>query len=164
LRTQLKLDSPAVFNALVTDLCQNHFVRSGSIIAKGSHSAELPPELKVAAEKIRAALAAKPFDPPARASIVGKNEAALRFLIDTGEIIEVAPGVVLLRDSVEKMQAQVVDFLSKNGSATVSQLRGALQSSRRVMVPFLEYLDRSGVTKRAGDLRTLRDASAVARS
>lgn len=163
LRAELKLDSPTVFDALVLDLCQSQFVRSGSTIAKGSHRAELPPELKDAAEKIRATLAAKAFDPPARASIAGKNEAALRFLIDTGEVVEVATEVVLLRNSLEQMKSRVVEFLSKNSSATVSQLREALQSSRRVVVPFLEYLDRSGVTKRAGDLRALRDASAVAR-
>jgi selenocysteine-specific elongation factor len=37
----------------------------------------------------------------------------------------------------------------------VSQLRQALGSSRRVMVPLLERLDRDGVTRRTGDKRML---------
>jgi selenocysteine-specific elongation factor len=63
------------------------------------------------------------------------------------------------------MKSTVVDFISKNGAATVSQLREALQSSRRVMVPFLEHLDSTGVTKRVGDGRELREtkSQAVAR-
>jgi len=53
------------------------------------------------------------------------------------------------------MKSQVAEFISKNGPATVSQLRQALGSSRRVMVPLLERLDREGITRRAGDKRML---------
>jgi len=76
-------------------------------------------------------------------------------LIETGEAIEVGPDVVLLRENFEGMKKAVVDFISKNGPATVSQLRQRLQSSRRIMVPFLERLDRDGVTRRIADKRTL---------
>jgi selenocysteine-specific elongation factor len=64
--------------------------------------------------------------------------------------------VVLLRESFERMKSQVAEFISKNGPATVSQLRQALGSSRRVIVPLLERLDRDGVTTRVGDKRRLR--------
>jgi len=37
----------------------------------------------------------------------------------------------------------------------VSELRQALETSRRIMVPFLEQLDRQGVTRRIGDERVL---------
>jgi len=63
--------------------------------------------------------------------------------------------VVLLHESFERMKSQVTEFISKKGPATVSQLRQALGSSRRVMVPLLERLDRDGVTRRAGDKRML---------
>jgi selenocysteine-specific elongation factor len=64
--------------------------------------------------------------------------------------------VVLLRESFERMKSQVIEFISKNGPATVSELRQALGSSRRVMVPLLERLDREGKTRREGDRRCLR--------
>ena len=38
----------------------------------------------------------------------------------------------------------------------MSELRQALGSSRRVVVPLLEHLDRTFVTLRQGDKRTLR--------
>jgi selenocysteine-specific elongation factor len=53
------------------------------------------------------------------------------------------------------MKNAVADFISKNGPATVSELRQALGTSRRTMVPFLEKLDRQGVTRRIGDKRVL---------
>jgi selenocysteine-specific elongation factor len=107
--------------------------------------------------KIREALSAKPFDPPARKEIeVDRNvQQVLRYLIEAGEIIEVSPDVVLLRENLERMKDAVADFISRNGPATVSELRQSLQSSRRIMVAFLERLDRDGVTRRIGDKRTL---------
>jgi selenocysteine-specific elongation factor len=62
---------------------------------------------------------------------------------------------VLLRESFERMQSLVAEFISNNGPATVSELRQALGSSRRIMVPLLERLDRDGVTRRVGDKRML---------
>jgi selenocysteine-specific elongation factor len=155
LRPELNSILPAVFDALLVDLCRSDFVRTGSMIARQAHRASLPPDLKAAADKVRAALAAKPFDPPARGTIATKNDAALRFLIDDGEIVEVASEVVLLRENFEQMKAQVVEFIAANGPATASQLRQKIGTSRRIMIPFLEYLDRIGVTGRIGDTRTL---------
>jgi len=162
LRGELNSISPAVFDALIIDLCRTDFVRAGSVIARRSHRASLPPDLKAAADKIRAALSAKPFDPPARETIATKNDAALRFLIDNGEVVEVAPEVVLLRENVEQMKTQVVEFISANGRATASQLREKLGTSRRVIIPFLEHLDRIGITQRTGDLRQLRETKSAA--
>jgi selenocysteine-specific elongation factor len=70
-------------------------------------------------------------------------------------VTELAVDVLLLRESFERMKSQVAEFISKNGPSTVSQLRQALRSSRRVMVPLLERLDRDGITQRAGDKRML---------
>jgi selenocysteine-specific elongation factor len=64
--------------------------------------------------------------------------------------------VLLLRENFERMKSQVTEFISQNGPATVSQLRQALGSSRRVVVPLLERMDREGITRRVGDKRCLR--------
>lgn len=157
LRSQLISLAPNVFDALIVDLCGADFVCAGSRIARASHRASLPPELKTAAEAIKTKLTAKPLDPPGRKELVPdrQSQQALQFLIDTGEVIDAGPDFVLLRENFERMNSMVVEFITKNGPATVSQLREALQSSRRVMVPFLEYLDRTGATKRLGDQRVL---------
>jgi selenocysteine-specific elongation factor len=168
LRTSFDSFSSAVFDALIVDLCASGFVSAGSIIARQSHRASLPPELKAAADKIRAALSSKPFDPPDRKGVAKDRhlQQALRFLIEQGEIVEISDEIVLLRESVDQMQATVSEFISSNGPATASQLREKIGTSRRVIIPFLEYLDRIGVTQRTGDLRRLREpkSSAVAQS
>jgi len=146
-----------VFEALLSDLYSDNFVRKGLAIARISHRPALPDKLQLAAVKIREALSDKPFDPPARREIALDRSAqqVLQFSIENGEVIEVNSDVVLLRENFERMKSAIVDFISKNGPATVSQLRQKLQSSRRIMVPLLEQLDRDGVTRRVGDKRTL---------
>ena len=151
-------DCPAeVFDALVVELCIDEFVRRGPTIARATHQPALPAELAFAEARVREVLSQKPFDPPARKEIAqdGKGEQVIRFLIEAGELIEIDSNIVLLRDSFEQMKTAVVNFLSKNGPATVSELRQAMASSRRIIVPFLEGLDRESVTRRVGDKRRL---------
>jgi selenocysteine-specific elongation factor len=161
LRANLQNCANEVFDVLISELCTTDFVRHGSTIARSSHRPQLPPHIRPKAERIRSVLAAKPFDPPSRKDL-GHDLTALRFLIDQGEVIEIAPEVVLLRAAAEKMQASVNEFLGRQGSGTASELRQHLATSRRVIIPFLEYLDRAGITQRAGDLRQLRKSGAVA--
>ena len=157
LRTAFADQPSEVFESLVADLCRNDFVRNGSIIARSSHRATLPHHLKVVAEKIVATLDEKPFDPPGRKDLASNRDAqqTLTFLIQQGRIVEISPDVVLLPDSFARMKATIVDYISKRGPATVSQLRQELQTSRRVIVPVVEKLDREGVTRRVGDQRIL---------
>jgi selenocysteine-specific elongation factor len=139
------------------------FVRKGSAIARLSHRPALPPDLQLAATKIREALSKKPFDPLSRKEIAlnPHAEQALRFLIEQGEIVDVGQNVILLRESFEQMQNTVVAFISERGPSTVSDLRQKLGTSRRILVPFLEHLDRCGVTQREGDRRKLRDQQSI---
>jgi selenocysteine-specific elongation factor len=157
LRAALRDEPTDVFEALIADMCSDDFIRKQSTITRRSHRPALPAKLQPVAAKIHEALSKKPFDPPPRREIEWDVEAqrVLRFLIETGEVIEISSDVMLLRENFERMKNAVADFISKNGPATVSELRQALESSRRIMVPFLERLDREGVTRRVGDKRTL---------
>jgi selenocysteine-specific elongation factor len=161
LRAALRDQPPDVFEALIADLCADNFARKGSAIARIAHQPALPVELQPVERKICEALAKKPFDPPPRREIETDLHAqrVLRFLIETEDVSEVGSDVVLLRKNFERMKDAVADFISQNGPATVSELRQRLQSSRRIMVPLLERLDREGVTRRVGDKRMLANQS-----
>jgi selenocysteine-specific elongation factor len=158
LRAALRIQEPELLESLVADLCERDFVRKGSVIARTSHRPTLPIHLQSVEQRIREALTGQLFDPPSRKAIESDPQArqVVRFMIENGDVTELALDVLLLRESFESMKSQVTEFISKNGPSTVSQLRQALGSSRRVMVPLLERLDRDGATTRAGDKRRLR--------
>ncbi len=142
---------------LVRDLCDHGVARVGDIVRRATHRPTLPPSLRAPGEAIRSALKDKPFDPPSRRELAvdALSQQALRYFLATGEAVEINPAIVLSRDGFEKMRAAVIDFIRRAGPATAGELRQALKSSRRIMVPFLERLDRDGVTRRQGDKRFL---------
>jgi selenocysteine-specific elongation factor len=158
MRSALRIQDPDILEALLADLCNYDFIRKGSIVARTSHRPTLPTHVQLVEKKIREELSKQRFDPPSRKAIESDPQAqqVVRFLIENGEVIEISPDVMLLRESFEGMKSQVARFISKNGPATVSDLRKALGSSRRVMVPLLERLDCEGFTRRVGDKRCLR--------
>ena len=146
------------FDALIADLCKNDFARAGAEVRRRAHNPALPTGLQNAGSKLRAELNAKPFDPPSRGKLVfdGPSQQALRFLLHTGEAVELGEDVIMTADNVARAADVIRQFIRKNGPATVSDLRQALGSSRRVVVPLLERLDRDGVTVRQGEKRVLR--------
>ena len=164
LRAALRDQTPEVVETLVADLCSDDFVRARSTIAHRAHRSALPPEMEQTAETIRKKLSASPFDPPARKQIApdSKTQSALRFLLEQGEAIELGSDVVLSREAFVQMKAATVALLQRQRTATVSELRQAMQTSRRILVPLLERLDREHVTRRNGDQRVLVDQQTVA--
>jgi len=157
LRSLFAKEASEIFDQLVADLCERGAVCVADMIKHAAHRPTLPPRLQAAGTKIRSALAAKPFDPPSRKELApdSLSQQALRFFLDTGELAEVSAEVVVSSEALQRMRDAVVEFIRRHGSASVGELRQALGSSRRVMVPFLELLDRDGVTRRVGDKRTL---------
>jgi selenocysteine-specific elongation factor len=163
LRTVLEGELPGAFvddmvDALVVRLCEGEFVREGSVIRRAAHRPALPEPLRAAGAKLGHALAVKPFDPPSRKDLTpdALSQRALRFLIETGEVVEINAELVMAAQGVTQATGVIQKFIREHGPATVSDLRQALGSSRRVVVPLLEYLDRTFVTLRQGDKRTLR--------
>jgi selenocysteine-specific elongation factor len=149
--------APEIAEALLDDLCRDGFARTGQSIARQTHETALPSQLEPVAAKILHALGAKPFDPPARKVVAPDSAAreALQFLIGQGCIADVSPEVVLRAEDFDRMKDVIVRFLSARGPATASQIRQELQSSRRIIIPLLECLDRRGITRRVGDHRIL---------
>jgi len=160
LRKTIESDLPnaEVFEAVLAELCRMGFVQAGVAIRHQAHRPALPPQLQAAGSKVRTALSAKPWEPPSRKELAQDNatQQALRFLLETGEAVELSPEVVLLGEQFNKASETIKRFLRERGSGTVSDLRQALGTSRRIMVPLLERLDRDGVTLRQGDTRILR--------
>ncbi|MGI8889409.1 MAG: selenocysteine-specific translation elongation factor [Chthoniobacterales bacterium] len=157
-RAHLALDDSEVSDALLADLCRQELTSQNGVIRRCNHRQSLPPALEKAGARLRAALAAKPFDPPSRRELVPDAVAqqALRFLGETGEVIVLKEDVLLSAQAFAVMQTRIGQALRARGRATAGELRQVLETSRRVIIPFLEECDRRGLTIREGDGRRLR--------
>ncbi|HKQ39238.1 MAG TPA: selenocysteine-specific translation elongation factor [Verrucomicrobiae bacterium] len=155
---QGELPDPQFFDLLVTDLCRQGHVQVATAIRHRDHRPALPAALQAAGSRIRSALNAKPFEPPARKELApdAASQNVLRFLIQTGEAIELAEDTVMLAENFARATEQIKNFLRQRGKATASELRQHLNTNRRVIIPLLEKLDKEGVTLRQGDARVLK--------
>lgn len=72
-----------------------------------------------------------------------------------GELVQVDPKIYLHADVERRLRENVAELVARQERVTVADVREALDSSRKYVVPFLEYLDRVGFTKRIGDHRVL---------
>jgi selenocysteine-specific elongation factor len=160
LRANFKADlsDAELFDAFIEELCTRDFVREGTAIRRMTHRPALSGPFQAAGAKLRSTLAAKPFDPPSCKELAPDpvSQRALRFLIETGEVVEINAEVVMAAENVRKATELIRRFIREHGPATVSELRQTLGTSRRVIIPLLERLDRAGITLRKDDRRSLR--------
>ncbi len=98
-----------------------------------------------------AALDTEPFTPPPAPDDLTRNE--IRELVRRGSVIEV-DGVAFGAGAIERA-ADIVRALldSHPDGVTVAQIRDALGTSRKYVLPLLAHLDTTGRTRRRDDLR-----------
>jgi selenocysteine-specific elongation factor len=111
-------------------------------------------------DKLVAAYQEARFQPPEPASFAnqaGGNAASLKDLLDVcvaeGLLIQIADDVYLHADAEADMRRTIHDKLAAGSGLTVAEIRDLLGTTRKYAIPLCEYLDRTGVTRREGDLR-----------
>jgi selenocysteine-specific elongation factor len=96
------------------------------------------------------ALAASPFEPPGPDGVA---PAELRELVRRGAVVE-SEGIYFAPEAIGAAGAEIARLLEGSpGGVTVAQIRDALGTTRKYLLPLLAHLDRTGVTRRRDDLR-----------
>ena len=104
----------------------------------------------LAAHPWLAALRAEPFTPP---DPEGVDPAEVRELVRQGLVVR-CEKVWFAADAVEGAAAVVAGLLAEHpDGVSVGDVREALGSTRKYVVPLLAHLDATGRTRRRGDLR-----------
>ncbi len=85
----------------------------------------------------------------------GEASAALGVLEKRGDAVRIDRDLYYSAPAFEQLKSSVVACLQAHGEANAATLKDAMGVSRKYAIPVLEKLDALGVTKRAGDMRTL---------
>jgi selenocysteine-specific elongation factor len=103
--------------------------------------------------------------PPSVSELVSRYGSSvpglLRFLERQGRIVQVETDRYYDRSVLEAMIGRLREALVPGTVYVPAQLRDVLGFSRKFLIPFLEFCDRSGITERRGDGRTLRETPVV---
>jgi selenocysteine-specific elongation factor len=87
----------------------------------------------------------------------GLTRKVLGALATDGHVIRVSSELHFSASAMSQAKSALIGHLDANPEgASASQLREVLGVSRKYAIPLLEYFDAQGITKRDGDVRTLR--------
>ncbi len=116
-----------------------------------------------AAEALSAILAEQGLSPASLTELAntagveaGVARKALSALVAEGRVVRLSGDLHFSAEAVEQARRQIVAYLQEHGTMLAKDARDVTGTSRKYVVPLLEYFDAQGVTKRDGDVRTLR--------
>jgi selenocysteine-specific elongation factor len=147
---------PGLVDALLDDLAaRSVLVRAGSEVRLASHTVALD-QRKDEVEKLVAAVSDGEPTPPTIGDLVaaGHPREVVEATARAGRLVRISPDLLVTPGFVERARA-VLNAGARSG-VTVSAFRERLGTSRKYALPLLEWFDQQGVTRRQGDVRTLR--------
>ena len=156
-RTSIPADVFAEVLGLLAD--EGRIVERGGEVAVAAHKQLLSTEQETGLGAFIAELESQPFNPPPLAELMRKHAltpALLQYLVTDGRIVRVNDDTVFARSAYDEAVRVLRAHLAEHRTLTVAAARDLLGSSRRYILPLLEWLDAHKVTRRVGDDRILR--------
>jgi selenocysteine-specific elongation factor len=156
LRSALRLDPRAYNGLLARAAADGLIVDEAATVRLPEHQVRFTPQQQQAVDDLLARFRAAPYATPSvkeAAALVG--EEVLGVLLARGDLVQVSPEVLFLRETYEEMVERIRTHIQQQGSITLAQVRDLFQTSRKYAQALLEYLDGVGVTRRVGDERVL---------
>jgi selenocysteine-specific elongation factor len=167
LRARVELPEPTL------QLVKQQLVAQGVVVEEGapgslrlaSHRPAVSADDERLLEQLRTLYGAAGLQPPTAeeaaarlASTERKIATLLDLLCDEGELVRVAT-LRFARAALEKARSELVRVAKAHaGEVVIPELRDALATSRKFMIPLLEHFDAAGLTSRRGDKRFLRES------
>ncbi len=159
-----KLPTPA-FNELIQGLFQaGQLARSGTWLHLPEHRISLSPAEQALCERIRPWLQESPLDPPwvrDLAKRAGIDEMRMRQLLlklaRSGEIFQVVRDLFYLNQTLIELADMARELNSQHGVIRAAELRDQSGIGRKRTIQLLEFFDRVGFTRRAGEAHCLRN-------
>lgn len=141
-------------------------LRSGEVVIEdervrlASHQLKLTPTEKGLFDRIARVFEEAKWTPPgidgAFAGVEPKLAQRVKMaLLESGVLVELGEGVVIHRSALKEAERIIRELFAGKPALTASEIRQALDSTRKLVIPLLNYFDSVGLTRRKGDVRIL---------
>lgn len=157
LTSRLSMPSQLLDFALTSLVTVGKLQRHESGVKLAEYSAGLSSELDVIKKRIFELLSEKSGGVASRDEINAVDKEAKKvyaYLKQNAQIVDIG-GSVYMKGYYEALVAAIVAALRERGKITVAEVRDITGTSRKVVLPVLEELDRKRITRREGDYRYL---------
>ena len=134
-------------------------VDQGGEVAAPAHHPALTAEQETAIGAFVAELEGQPFNPPPLPDLVRRyrlTPALLQYVVADGRVVRINDDTAFARSAYDDAVRRIRLHLREHRTLTVAAARDLLGSSRRYVLPLLEWLDAQKITRRVGDDRILR--------
>lgn len=164
LRTRLDLE-PAFLNFLLEEERGRGGVEleSGGQVRLSGREPALDEAAQALLERIEERLGAAAFQPPSADELAAELERSpeelapvLALLVDRERLVPLKNGLFLAAEAAARAREAVIENCRRNGQLAIPELRDALGTSRKYLIPLLERLDAEGLTLRQGGNRVLK--------
>jgi len=150
-----------LFNAMLQAMERDGILQTtGQSVAGQGFQARLDPKLEAAWAGILEQFRQDRFQPAEWGQLVHRfnvpaeqADELLNYALWNRMLVKIGDDFMLLPELVEEGKRMVIEWLGDHQSIQIAEARDLLRSSRRFVLPFLEYLDREKVTRRVGDKR-----------
>jgi selenocysteine-specific elongation factor len=144
---------PELVDRVLRERSETHEVE---VVGSVARVAQWAPSLAGAdgarADEILAELRRGWHEPPSAAELTTRfgprAPDVLRFLERRGDVVQIADGRYYLSDAVRELVDMLRGRMETGKAYGPAEIRDMLGSSRKYLIPFLEYCDRIGVTRR----------------
>jgi selenocysteine-specific elongation factor len=150
--------------ALLSDAQENGLVQilGGGWLRSCDHEPSLPEDLEPKRQALLQTLAKAGFQPPISADLaaaIGTSDADFQVLVEYCQDQNEARAIgefVLTQASLDQAESSIIENCTKNTELNIPELRDALDTSRKYLIPLLEYFDLQGLTARSAGTRILK--------
>jgi selenocysteine-specific elongation factor len=164
LRARMKLDPTLVGVLLEREEQDGRVVLSaGGFLAPAGRKIELDPEVSRLQGGVLQRLKEARFQPPSPDELAQSLGAAreaidtiLKLGVDEGSLTHIGAELYLSGEVVEEARQAVVANCEKNGHLEIPELRDAIGTTRKFLIPILEQFDTEGLTLRQAGRRVLK--------
>jgi selenocysteine-specific elongation factor len=157
------LPSVAVFNTVLQALsAQGKVEARGEMLMQAGRALRLTPEEAEARDQISRAFEKAGLAVPSAAEVLAtlrvdrsRAEKILQILLKEKVLVKVAEGLIFHHSALERLQGTLKQRKAQSDRINVAAFKEMTGLSRKYVIPLLEYLDRSRVTRRQGDERII---------
>jgi selenocysteine-specific elongation factor len=155
---------PEIFRAALEDaVTAGKLAVAGDLVKRAGRSIDLQPKEARAKEQIEREFARAGLSTPGVEQVLASVPVELaqakklfELLVRERILLKIGSDVVLHRDAVQRLTKLLADYKRTRGDRlAVADFKELAGVSRKFAIPLLEYLDRSGVTRRVGDYRVI---------
>jgi selenocysteine-specific elongation factor len=165
LRTRCASALPAeVFRTALEDaVAKGKLAVTGDLVQRAGRSIDLLPQEARAKEQIEREFARAGLEAPGVDAVFGRlavesrqAQKLFQLLVRERVLLKISNEVVLHHNAVDHLRKLLAEYKKTRGERlAVADFKELTGISRKYAIPLLEYLDRTGVTRRAGDYRVI---------